>query len=80
MVCFLCGSSTDNGTTVQEGSFRYKQNMNNKLFMNYYCYPCLENPKNESKIFYDFHPHFSDEEVRMDWSESDEFRILGFED
>ena len=29
MVCFLCGSSTDNGTTVQEGSFRYKQNMNN---------------------------------------------------
>jgi len=40
----------------------------------------LENPKNESKIFYDFHPTFSDEEVYMDWSESDEFRIFGYED
>ena len=78
-VCHLCGSSAE-GTTVQEGSFNYQLNMSNKLFTNFYCYPCLENPKNESKIFYDFHPTFSDEEVYMDWSESDEFRIFGYED
>ena len=59
-VCHLCGSSAE-GTTVQEGSFNYQLNMSNKLFTNFYCYPCLENPKNESKIFYDFHPTFSDE-------------------
>ncbi len=79
MVCVICGSSKD-VQNVQEGSWRYKANMNNKIFMNPYCESCMDNPENEHLIWYDFHPTFSDEEVHMDWSESDEFRIFGYED
>jgi hypothetical protein len=50
--------------------------MRNKLFTNFYCYPCLENPDNESKIFYDRHPEFSAEETYMDWSDTDEAYFL----
>ena len=74
-MCHLCGSSA-NGTTVQEGSVFYKQDMRNKLFTNFYCYPCLENPENESKIFYDRHREFSAEETYMDWSDTDEAYFL----
>jgi hypothetical protein len=37
----------------------------------------LENPANKSKIFYDEHPEFSDEEIYMDWSDTDEAYFLG---
>lgn len=75
-VCHLCGSSAS-GTSVQEGSLFYKQDLRNKLYTNFYCYSCLENPANKSKIFYDEHPEFSDEEIYMDWSDTDEAYFLG---
>ena len=77
--CILC-ESTEGVIIAQEGSHLWKANMNNKLYSNYYCITCIENPNNESVIWYDEHPHLTSAETHMDWSQSDEFQVLGYQD